>query len=289
MNRGVRVLRVNESFTVVTRTVVLLVIAASSAVGCAARSPRSVRPPQAPQEVGVQAAPGPAPPSAQAPMPAQSPSQQPSTPPPPPPSPPHHTTLHWPRGAEWGQSLLTALRAPRTWVPAAAAVAVIPWDHKISDWATSHTPIFGSIDNAQKASGDLLGVAELGMVATAIAEPGGDAWWRSRFNRFLVEYSATSMANLTTSGLKAAFPRNRPDDSGDDSFPSAHSTRAFASATMASVNLAGTPMPQGLRIGLDAGITTFAAGTAWARVEAGRHFPTDVLAGAAVGSLVSTW
>ena len=96
-------------------------------------------------------------------------------------------------------------------------------------------------------------------------------------------------ANLTTSGLKSAITRTRPDDDGKDSFPSGHSTRAFATATMASANLEGTPMPAGLRIGLDAGITTLAAGTAWARVEGGRHFPSDVLAGAAIGSFVSTW
>jgi len=40
-----------------------------------------------------------------------------------------------------------------------------------------------------------------------------------------------------------------------------------------------------LRIGL-ASLTT---GTAWARVEAGKHFPSDVLAGMALGHLIGAF
>ena len=32
-----------------------------------------------------------------------------------------------------------------------------------------------------------------------------------------------------------------------------------------------------------------ASGVAWARVEAGRHFPSDVLAGAALGNFITTF
>lgn len=233
-------------------------LAATAAAGCAARSPRSVKT-ETEALVGT---------------PAQ---------------PPNRTMLHWPRGAEWRDASLQALRAERTWIPAAAALVVAPWDRKISDWATSHTPVFGSVDNAQKASGQLRGYTDLSMLVTAVVEPGGDTPWRSRFNRILVEYGAVAAAIGTTSGVKALVTRTRPDGDGKDSFPSGHSTGAFASATLASANLSETPMPGGLRIGLDAGITTLAAGTAWARVEGGRHFPSDVLAGAAIGSFVSTW
>jgi len=233
--------------------------AATAATGCAARSPRSVKSAtEAPAE--------------------ETPAH-----------PPSHTMLHWPHDGEWRDATLQALRAERTWIPAAAALAVAPWDRKISDWATSHTPVFGSVDNAQEASGRLLGYTHVSMLVTAVVEPGGEAPWRSRFNRILVEYGAIAASNGTTSLTKALITRTRPDGDGEDSFPSGHSTSAFASATLASFNLEGTPMPGGLRIGLDAGITTLAAGTAWARVEGGRHFPSDVLAGAAIGSFVSTW
>jgi membrane-associated phospholipid phosphatase len=34
---------------------------------------------------------------------------------------------------------------------------------------------------------------------------------------------------------------------------------------------------------------TLAAGTAWARVEAQKHFPSDILAGAALGNFVASF
>jgi len=38
---------------------------------------------------------------------------------------------------------------------------------------------------------------------------------------------------------------------------------------------------------LDAGFISFGAGTSWARVEAGMHYPSDVLAGAALGHFIA--
>src|SRR5262245_20084716 len=129
--------------------ILLMVLVVSGATGCAAKSPRSVKPPEQPQETAVE------------------------TPPPQQP-PPNRTTLHWPHGREWGEATLRALRSQRTWIPAAGALAVAPWDRKISDWATSHTPVFGSVDNAERASDDLLGLTELSFVVTVAVEPGGD-------------------------------------------------------------------------------------------------------------------
>ena len=37
------------------------------------------------------------------------------------------------------------------------------------------------------------------------------------------------------------------------------------------------------------GVMTLAAGTAWARVEAKKHFPSDVLAGAALGNFIASF
>jgi hypothetical protein len=36
-------------------------------------------------------------------------------------------------------------------------------------------------------------------------------------------------------------------------------------------------------VGIDVWLALLAAGTAWARVEAGQHYPADVLAGVALG------
>src|SRR5262245_36022605 len=88
----------------------LTALVVSGATGCAAKSPRSVKAAEQPQETAVE----------------NPPPQQP---------PPNRTALHWPHGHEWGEATLRALRSQRTWIPAAGALAVAPWDRKISDWA----------------------------------------------------------------------------------------------------------------------------------------------------------
>src|SRR6185295_9998115 len=80
---------------------------------------------------------------------------------------------------------------------------------------------------------------------------------------------------LTTTVLKSTVARLRPGH-GTHSFPSGHSSMAFTGATLMESNLG----PVG-------GIPAYglAAFTAFERVESGRHYPSDVLAGAAIGTL----
>lgn len=46
-------------------------------------------------------------------------------------------------------------------------------------------------------------------------------------------------------------------------------------------------MPKWSRVSLQVGNFLAASGVAWARVEGERHFPTDVLAGAALGHMLT--
>jgi hypothetical protein len=193
----------------------------------------------------------------------------------------------WPTGARWRQASVDALRDPVTWGSAAGAVVVAPWDRKISDWAVENTPVFGSIDHAKQWSDDLRAYSNFAMLGTALAVPGQGHPWRSRIKRLLVEEAGVIAASSVTNLLKHAVTRERPDQSGEDSFPSGHSTRAFAYAGMSTRNLDALDMPGGARISLKVLFEGMAAGTAWARVEGQKHYPSDVLAGAAVGNFTA--
>lgn len=78
----------------------------------------------------------------------------------------------------------------------------------------------------------------------------------------------------TTFLLKSAIHAERPDGSGNDSFPSGHTSVSFAAA-------ATLHNRHGWEIGLPAHIA--AAFVAVARVKANRHRWYEVLAGAAIG------
>jgi len=100
----------------------------------------------------------------------------------------------------------------------------------------------------------------------------------------------------TTEWLKVIVRRKRPvlytgdataaaaDKENQESLPSGHASVAFAAATTYWVLARRERLPHRTRntIFLYAG----AAGVAALRVAAGKHFPTDVLAGAALGSAV---
>jgi membrane-associated phospholipid phosphatase len=70
------------------------------------------------------------------------------------------------------------------------------------------------------------------------------------------------------------------------SFPSGHASTAFAAAVFAGEIYARRHPDDPGRHWVRGGGLAAAAGVAWLRVRAGRHFPTDVLAGAVVGAVV---
>jgi membrane-associated phospholipid phosphatase len=83
-----------------------------------------------------------------------------------------------------------------------------------------------------------------------------------------------------------AFPEGTLRDRNDFwSFPSGHATTAFAGATFACTTLVRRAHvnANGLLIGCGPGFV-LAIATGILRVEAGQHFPTDVLAGSAIGA-----
>lgn len=188
----------------------------------------------------------------------------------------------WPSGKQWREAALGAVTDPHTWIPAvgAASTGLTGLDNTTADWAVNHVPLFGSRESAVDWGDRLRMATHVGMLVTAVAVPDP---WRQTLKRVLVEEAAVTATATLTAGLKATSDRQRPDLSDDDSFPSGYSSMAFAYATLGSMNIDDLALKEPVQVGFHLGL---AAGTAWARVDGGVHFPSDVLFGAALGNFI---
>ncbi|XEC93687.1 phosphatase PAP2 family protein [Paenibacillus tarimensis] len=115
--------------------------------------------------------------------------------------------------------------------------------------------------------------------------PWSTAGWQS--------LAAVVISHLPVAIVKRKFKRLRPYQAlenvnigkrtlGDPSFPSGHTTAVFAwmiPLLMAEAALLPLLLPIALIIGIS---------VAWSRMYLGLHYPSDVAAGAAIGSLTST-
>jgi hypothetical protein len=148
---------------------------------------------------------------------------------------------------------------------AVGALAIAPWDHSLASRAADHR---WSTGPGNAALGTLLvGSFALGALAPGEGRTAGDEIWTQ------------AETQLTTAGAveisKRVVGRDRPFSETPGSFPSGEAAAAFAAATLIDRN-------SGHALGYPAyGI---AAIEAFARVRRGSHFPSDVLAGAALGA-----
>ncbi|HAJ92347.1 MAG TPA: hypothetical protein DCO71_07025 [Gammaproteobacteria bacterium] len=209
-----------------------------------------------------------------------------------------------PNGQRWGEnaafpswdklksSAWKAARDPHTWAPLAGALvlSVGDLDEDLSDWALREQPLFGSESSADDASDIMADGLAVAAIVSALATPGGPGgteWSSTKLKGMLVEISAALAAGGVTSVLKDNTGRTRPDDSDDRSMPSAHASAASSFAVLTSRNLDAIDMSPVPRKVLKYSAGTVAAATAWARVESKDHYPTDVLAGAALGYFIT--
>ena len=218
-----------------------------------------------------------------------------------------------PNGRGWGQDAIWPVDMKRitraahnaffdlnTLIPLAGAgvfYAVNDFDEKVSHWATKHHPIFGSEESAKDASRSLKTVLQIETIITSIATPSGDDpqnWTYSKLKGIGVELAARKVTLSATTVLKHATDRTRPNSSSDTSFPSGCTSGAFSSATLTNrnidyIDIDSTWLPNELRRGVQFGNLCLASGVAWARVEGRAHYPSDVLAGAALGHFLSAF
>ncbi|MGH8294062.1 MAG: phosphatase PAP2 family protein [Steroidobacteraceae bacterium] len=207
-----------------------------------------------------------------------------------------------PDGHRWGGDVTVApgwarVRAaavdaatdPWVWGPVAGAAALQAgnFDHRLSRWGRTHDPVFGSEANATLWS-DRLRSASLGVdIATVLLTPSGDAggtWLLDKAKGYLVNLAAATTAIESTTLLQHIVRRERPNGANDHSFPSGHSAVSSVYTRLATLNLQEIPMSAGSRETLDVGLHALSFATAWARVEGGWHYPSDTLAGIAIGN-----
>jgi membrane-associated phospholipid phosphatase len=196
--------------------------------------------------------------------------------------------------ARIGEAALHAAFDLQTLIPAAGAVVVGTvdhWDRKVSDWATTHHPLFGSGDAARSAADAGLYFLDAEAFGTALATPSDDdptEWGLWKAKGVGVELTAELATAGMTSVLKDATNRPRPSGTGQ-SFPSGHASGAFSSATLANLNWNSLAVPSAVRLPAQISNVLLATGVGWARVEADAHYPSDVLAGAALGYFLSAF
>lgn len=171
--------------------------------------------------------------------------------------------------------------------PPAAACApcnpadVIGFDRGVIDWNST----------VARRGSDVLVLGVVG--GAALASVSGIEPARARGDAAVLA-TALSVTTAATEWLKVGVHRARPalyrsgaaaaaaDDTNRESFPSGHTSVAFAAATAYATLAARQHLSHATRntILLYAG----AVGVSVLRVSGGRHFPTDVLGGAALGT-----
>lgn len=74
-----------------------------------------------------------------------------------------------------GSSAYNAVTSPMFYVPAAAALlmSVGDADEHLSTWAMDHTPVFGSMDRADRTSEDIASYTGFAYGLSVLATPGG--------------------------------------------------------------------------------------------------------------------
>ncbi len=200
----------------------------------------------------------------------------------------------FPGWARAGQAAKRALLRPEVWAPAAGALAIgaAGADKRISAWASGKTPVFGSADKARKASKKLISVSNAvywASVAAAPSGPYGKVWYYDKAKTAAAGVAANTAAFQAALSLQKIVGRPRPNGAGRSSFPSLHTAYAASQTMSAWTNFECLRMTGTERALIRGGLDAVPLATAWARVEAKAHYPSDTLAAMALSSFLSSF
>ncbi len=203
---------------------------------------------------------------------------------------------HWGRNvtAEPGwarvrRAAVSAAADPWVWAPlaGAAALQIDHFDQRISHWARTRTPLFGSQAGATRWSYRLRSASVGVDIAALLFAPSGrlgTTWLEDKAKGYVVNLLAATTAIESNSLISRSVHRERPNRANDHSFPSNHTTASAVYTRLAALNLRQIPMHRDLRLALDTSLHGLTFATAWARIEGGWHYPSDTLFGMALGN-----
>lgn len=154
----------------------------------------------------------------------------------------------------------------------ALALAVHPAEHDLTAFAIRSDPLEDLFELGSTAGG---GWAQIGGALGTYALGRGTG--HQQIQILGADLLRAQIVNAAlTQGIKIAVQRTRPDQ-GRFSFPSGHASATFATATVLQHHF-------GWRVSVPAyGLATYVAG---ARVQENRHYASDVIFGAALGTAV---
>jgi len=172
-------------------------------------------------------------------------------------------------GSTFTRGLLSRANLPVLGVGAVGTAVVYPFDQRWSDAWGGQAPGIGRA--ADLIGGPILAAGVGGMLVTAPFTHNT----RFRATAFTMT-QALVLDTVLTQGLKFAVGRTRPNGSNTRSFPSGHTADTFMAATVLT-----------RYFGLKLGIPAYAVATlvAVGRIESRDHYPSDTVAGAAIGYL----
>lgn len=162
--------------------------------------------------------------------------------------------------------------------------------------------IFNHLQNNRSTTGDKvaryfaepMGSGVLSLPLLAAAYVGGRLGGNHRLaGAAMAGASAFVVTAINVQVMKSLIGRERPTKTDDpyifhgptlrhDALPSGHTAVAFAMASAIATYYDDNPW-------LTAGLLTTAALTGWSRINDGKHWPSDVFAGAVIGYYMGRW
>ena len=186
-------------------------------------------------------------------------------------------------GATWSGAFESQAYRPVSMVPEVALLATIPASFALDDSIQKHYADKTLDSTTQNAS------TVLQVVLPAIPVTVGIIDWAQGDDGKQFEVVAESLAGvvLVQQVLAHTIARERPNEKDNTSFPSGHTSWAFAASTLI-VRETHAPGDNSFHA-LDALIYTPAIFCAWERVADNRHWTSDVTCGALLGVLLTNW